>query len=67
MPDGWGSVFCKTCGCPMPVKINEDFMVAPAGLMDEDVEVGVRGHIFVDDKPHWEVIGDDAPQFGQGV
>ncbi len=67
MPDGWGSVFCKTCGSPLPAEINENFLVAPAGLMDEDVEVGVRGHIFVQDKPHWEVIGDDAPQFLEGV
>ena len=37
--------------------------IVPAGLMDEDAQVGVRGHIWVENKPHWEVIGDDAPQF----
>jgi hypothetical protein len=39
--------------------------VVPAGLMDEDPKVGVRGHIWVENKPHWEIIGDDAPRFMQ--
>jgi hypothetical protein len=35
----------------------------PAGLPDEDPEVGVRGHMLVGDMPSREVIGDDALQF----
>jgi hypothetical protein len=39
----------------------------PAGLLDEDPGVGVRGHIWVSSKPSWEVIGDDAPQFPENA
>lgn len=67
MPDGWGSVFCGNCGSPLPVVINESFCVAPAGLMDDKVVVDFRGHIWFEDKPSWDVIGDDAPQFFQGA
>jgi hypothetical protein len=35
----------------------------PAGLLEEDPGVGIRGHIWVSSKPSWEIIGDDAPQF----
>ena len=49
----------------MPRKIEGLMWIVPAGLMDEDVTVGVRGHIWVENKPHWEVIGDDAPQYLQ--
>ena len=67
LPSGWGSVFCDTCGCPLPAQIGEDFWVAPAGLIDDEVDVGVRGHIWTENKPSWDVIGDDAPQFPQGA
>ena len=63
LDDGWRSVFCRTCGSPMPVLINDTLWTVPAGLMDEEAMVGVRGHIWVENKPHWEIIGDDAPQF----
>lgn len=64
MPDGWGSVFCMDCGSPLPkMDDNKTMWFVPAGLLDEDPGVGVRGHIFVGSKPDWEVIGDDAPQF----
>jgi len=65
MPDGWQSVFCKDCGSPLPRLIPDQMWIIPAGLMDEDPEVGVRGHIWVENKPHWEIIGDNAPQFTQ--
>lgn len=65
MGDGWRSVFCQTCGSPMPALINDTLWIVPAGLMDDQPDVGVRGHIWVESKPHWDVIGDDAPQFLQ--
>jgi hypothetical protein len=39
----------------------------PAGLLDEDPNVGVRGHIWVGSNPSWEVIGDDAPQYQENA
>lgn len=66
LPDGWRSTFCKLCGSPLPASIGSSWFV-PAGLLDENPDVGVRGHIWVENKPSWEVIGDDAPQFLQNV
>ena len=63
LADGWRSVFCDVCGSPLPAQIEDVMWIVPAGLMDEAIHVGVRGHIWVEKKPHWEVIGDDAPQF----
>lgn len=72
LPDGWRSVFCNDCGSPIPAFVEgsplpefagSGMWIVPAGLMDEEVNVGVRGHIWVENKPEWDVIGDDAPQF----
>ena len=63
--DGWRSIFCNDCGPPLPALVGGKIWVVPAGLMDEGPNVGVRGHIWVETKPNWEIIGDDAPQFLQ--
>ncbi len=63
MADGWESVFCGQCGSPLPRYIaDEQEWIVPAGLMDSDPGVAVRQHIFVANKPSWEVIGDSAPR-----
>ena len=67
MTDGWQSVFCGVCGSPLPRLITGEEWIVPAGVLDEDVEVAVRAHIFVENKPAWEIIGDDAPQYQQGL
>ena len=52
LPDGWGTAFCNTCGSPLPNKATDGSMwFVPAGLLDEDPGVGIRGHIWVSDKP----------------
>lgn len=67
LPDGWSSVYCGNCGSPLPRYIeDEEEWVVPAGLMDEDVDVPIRQHIFMQNKPAWEVIGDDAPRYDTG-
>lgn len=63
MPDGWEAVFCSECGSPLPRLVPGEEWIVPAGTMDEDVVTTVRAHIYVANKPSWEVIGDDAPQF----
>lgn len=65
MADGWGTVRCSNCGSPLPALVGGNMWIVPAGLMDEDPKVGVRGHVWVENKPHWEIIGDDGPQFLQ--
>jgi len=64
----WKTVFCADCGSPLPMLDNDKTKwFVPAGLLDEDPGVGVRGHIWVSAKPTWEVIGDDAPQFAENA
>jgi hypothetical protein len=64
LADGWESVFCGTCGSPLPRLIPDEEWIVPAGLMDEAADVGIRQHLFVDQLPAWEIIGDDAPRYG---
>lgn len=66
--DRWGNSFCGNCGSPLPrMDRNRTKWFVPAGLLDEDPHVGVRGHIWVSNKPSWEIIGDDAPQFAENA
>jgi hypothetical protein len=68
LPSGWGSVFCGNCGSPLPHPNGDGSMwFVPAGLLDEDPGVAVRGHIWTSSKPSWEVIGDGAPQFEENA
>lgn len=63
-PAGWRTAFCSTCGSMVPAMPSDESMwFVPAGLLNEDPGVGVRGHIWVSGKPAWDVIGDDTPQF----
>ena len=63
-PSGWGSFFCRICGCPTPHRLSGGKRVlVPAGTLDVDPGPRVAGHIFVGSKASWNVIGDDAPQF----
>lgn len=65
---GHGNSFCTNCGSPLPhMDLDKTKWFVPAGLLDEDPGVGVRGHIWVSSKPTWDVIGDDAPQFPEGA
>ncbi|MCH7742001.1 MAG: GFA family protein [Proteobacteria bacterium] len=65
MEDGWQSVFCRECGSPLPRLISAEAWIVPAGVLDEELEVVVRAHIYVENNPPWEVIGDDALQYQQ--
>lgn len=65
MPDAWESVFCRECGSPLPRFIPDEEWIVPAGVMDQNPQVEIRAHIWVEKNPDWEIIGDDAPQFLQ--
>lgn len=64
MNDGWQSVFCGECGCPLPL-LGADGRIywVPAGSLDDDPAVGIAQHIHVAGKGSWEEIGGDAPQY----
>lgn len=67
LPDGWGPWRCATCGSPVP-KLHpggEAYWV-PAGLLDSDPGVRVKGHLFVGSKAPWDEIPGDAAQFIEG-
>jgi hypothetical protein len=61
---GWKSLFCRTCGCPVPHILRDGRRVlVPAGALDDDPDLEISGHIFVGSKARWEVIADGAPQY----
>jgi hypothetical protein len=67
LPSGWSSVFCPTCGSPVPHNGPEAGRYwVPVGLLDGDPALAIAGHIWVASKAAWEVIGDEAPQFAEG-
>ena len=66
-PSGWSVAFCRTCGCPAPLRHPSGKLYwIPAGMLDDDPGVGVGQHIFVGSKAAWEVIPEGAPRFDEG-
>ncbi len=66
-PDGWGTVFCGTCGSPVPkLHPSGGAYWVPAGLLDDDPGVRIEGHIYVGSKARWDEIGGSAPRFDEG-
>ena len=67
LPDGWGQWRCSTCGSPVPMlHPGGGAYWIPAGLLDSDPGVRVRGHIFVGSKAPWDEIAGDAPKYRDG-
>lgn len=57
------SVFCRTCGAPMPrVDESRDLVVIPAGSFDGDPGVRPEEHIFTGSKATWFEISDGLPR-----
>lgn len=60
----FGNTFCRNCGSPMPRFVPaRDFIVVPAGSLDEDPGLRAECHIFVGSKAPWHEVTDDLPQF----
>ncbi len=52
----------------MPDPVARDTLYEiPIGCLDDNPRLLVGEHIFVGSKAHWEVIGDDAPQYEKGT
>ena len=56
--------FCRHCGTALGeiTSTSESFPVS-ANCFDDALPLSNRFHEFVQDKPDWLCIGDDAPQF----
>ena len=68
LPDGWGTWRCATCGSPLPkLRPGGGAYWVPAGLLDSDPGVRIKGHIFVGSKAAWDEISGTAVQFVEGI
>lgn len=54
---------CRTCASPLPIAESWDPLVGiPLGVLDDEPEMKLGGHIFVGSKAAWHDIVDDTPQ-----
>jgi hypothetical protein len=66
-PSGWQTTFCSRCGSPLPQSIRGAAAYwVPVGLLDDDPQTHVGGHIWVGSKASWDEIAGGAPQFAEG-
>jgi hypothetical protein len=56
------TVFCRVCGSSLPRTGLPEFVVVPAGSLDDDPGMRPEMHIFVGSKAEWHEITDDLPQ-----
>jgi hypothetical protein len=56
------SCFCRVCGSSLP-RTGLEYVVVPAGTLDDDPGVREKAHIFCGSKAPWYEITDDLPQF----
>jgi hypothetical protein len=56
--------FCPVCGTHLLVhgQTGDDMLAVPAGTLDGDPPLTVRGHMFVADCVQWYRIADDLQQ-----
>ena len=65
-PKGDPRPFCKSCGSRVPiVNEEEEHVIVPAGLLDDDPELSPSVHIYTDSKASWHSIKDDLPIFAE--
>lgn len=56
--------FCAACGTSLGEMLGaDDSFPVPANCFDTPLDLAVRFHEFVDEKPTWSLICDDAKQF----
>lgn len=55
--------FCGQCGSPMPRAVaDKDFVVVPAGTLEQEPPIQPSARIFWDSRAHWSCC-DDLPVF----
>jgi len=57
------TVFCRVCGSNLPRTGLPEYVVIPAGSLDDDPGMQPEAHIFVGSKAGWHEITDDLPQY----
>ena len=63
-PPPYRRAFCRRCGSPAPMVLEEyPLVILNPGVLDGDPGVQVFRHAFVGQKACWHEILDDLPQF----
>lgn len=63
-PFRYNRSFCRHCGTALgEIGSTADSFPINAHMLDHGMDIRNRFHEFVDGKPDWLIIGDDAPQF----
>ena len=62
-------VFCENCGSPIySARINlPDIVRLRVGLINEDIDVDICSHAYVNNKAKWDRICDNAIQYGDAM
>ena len=55
------SVFCKTCGAPLPRVYDGGIAVVPAGSLDHEPGIEPQARIFAGSRAEWSCGGDALP------
>ena len=63
---GFGLQFCSKCGSTLCGVYNNQVHGITLGCLNEDPEIEIGRHIFVDSKASWEVIPDSVVQYAEG-
>ena len=60
------SRFCRVCGSQVPRYVKEtDFIVIPAGSLDDEPPLQPQARIFWDSRAHWSCNGDAIPKHAE--
>lgn len=61
---GYRSDFCSRCGSPVPNPLGSSpYYWVPVGLLDDDQQLEVGAHLFVDSKASWDAIASTGKQY----
>ncbi len=63
---GYGLRFCSKCGSTLCGVFNDQVHGITLGCLNDDPQIEIARHIFVDSKASWEVIPDRVVQFAEG-
>jgi hypothetical protein len=65
-PYKYSRCFCKKCGSSLgEILSNENSFPIPANIFDDDLPLKPSFHEFIDEKPSWYDICDNAKQFSK--
>ena len=62
---GYGLQFCRKCGSTLCGVFNDRVHGITLGCLNDDPQIEIGRHIFVDSKASWEVIPENVVQYAQ--